>query len=77
MRVWLRTFQATVAESMRPPDVLLDPHTVLELDVLCIRSERLAVVTDHNVGGAPDLVVEALSDRTRDADFGKAHARHA
>jgi len=58
-----------------PLDVVFDQHTVFEPDVLFIRTERLGIVTDRNVSGAPDLVVEVLSDSTRDVDLGpKLHA---
>ena len=62
-----------------PFDVVLDWHTVFEPDVLFIRTERLDIVTERNVSGAPDLVVEVLSESTRDADLGpklRAYGRH-
>ena len=52
-----------------PFDVVLDWHTVFEPDVLFIRTERLGIVTERNVSGAPDLVVEVLSESTRDVDL--------
>ena len=62
-----------------PLDVVLDWHTVLEPDVLFIRADRLNIVTERNVSGPPDLVVEVLSESTRDADLGpklRAYGRH-
>lgn len=62
-----------------PFDVVLDRYTVFEPDVIFIRTERLGIVTDRNVSGAPDLVVEVLSDSTRDVDLGRklrAYGRH-
>lgn len=62
-----------------PLDVVLDRHTVFEPDVLFIRAERLDIVTERNVSGAPDLVVEVLSESTRDMDLGpklRAYGRH-
>lgn len=57
-----------------PLDVVLDDHNVVEPDVLFIRTERLHIVTDDNVVGAPDLVVEVVSPRTAARDRGiKAH----
>lgn len=47
--------------------------------VLFIRTERLGIVTGRNVTGAPDLVVEVLSESTRDMDLGRklcAYGRH-
>ena len=62
-----------------PFDVVLDRHTVFEPDVMFIRRERLHIVTERNVSGAPDLVVEVLSESTRDMDLGpkvRAYGRH-
>ncbi|MDA8192829.1 MAG: Uma2 family endonuclease [Thermaerobacter sp.] len=57
-----------------PLDVVLDRYNVVEPDLIFIRTDRLAIVTDANVQGAPDLVVEVLSLGTRDRDLGvKAH----
>ena len=52
-----------------PFDVVLDDHNVVEPDVLFVRQERLDIVTDANVQGAPDIVVEILSPDTRDRDL--------
>ncbi len=54
-----------------PLDVVFDRHNVLEPDVLFVRTERLSVITDKNVGGPPDLVVEVLSESTREVDLGR------
>ena len=54
-----------------PIDVYFDEHTVLEPDVLFIKTERLGIVTERYVAGPPDLVVEVLSESSRDADFGR------
>ena len=62
-----------------PFDVVFDRHTVFEPDVLFIRAERLGIVTERNVSGAPDLVVEVLSESTREVDLGRklhAYGRH-
>ena len=57
-----------------PFDVILDMHNVVQPDVLFIRTDRLSIVTENNVQGAPDLVVEVLSPTTRDRDLtAKAH----
>lgn len=57
-----------------PFDVVFDEYNVTEPDVLFIRTERLTIVTDANVQGAPDLVVEVLSPSTRARDLGvKVH----
>jgi len=57
-----------------PLDVHLDEDNVLEPDVLYIRNERLSIIRDGYVYGAPDLVVEVLSESTgrRDKTIKKA-----
>ena len=52
-----------------PVDVILNTHNVVQPDVLFIRTDRLSIVTENNVQGAPDLVVEVLSPATRDRDL--------
>lgn len=47
-----------------PIDVLLDPHMVLQPDVLFIRAERLHIVGPEAIEGAPDLAVEVVSRST-------------
>jgi Uma2 family endonuclease len=51
-----------------PLDVLLSEHDVAQPDLLFISNERSGIVTKVNVQGAPDLVVEILSDSTRQRD---------
>jgi Uma2 family endonuclease len=51
-----------------PTDVLLSRHDVLQPDVLFISNERAGIVTEKNIQGAPDLVVEILSASTRNLD---------
>jgi Uma2 family endonuclease len=52
-----------------PCDVVLSKHDVVQPDLLFISSERLGIAADKkSVKGAPDLVVEILSDRTRKLD---------
>ena len=57
-----------------PFDVVFDEYNVAEPDVLFVRADRLAIITDANVQGAPDLIIEVLSPSSRDRDLGvKAH----
>jgi Uma2 family endonuclease len=51
-----------------PLDVLLSEHDVAQPDLMFISNERSGIVTKVNVQGAPDLVVEILSDSTRRRD---------
>jgi Uma2 family endonuclease len=43
---------------------------VLQPDILFISKERFNIITDKNVQGAPDLVIEILSSATADRDRG-------
>lgn len=45
-----------------PFDVYLDEETVFQPDLLFIAKDRLAIIGEENVKGAPDLVVEILSE---------------
>ncbi len=44
-----------------PIDVVLNEYTVVQPDVLFIAKERMDIVTEKNIQGAPDLVIEILS----------------
>jgi Uma2 family endonuclease len=58
-----------------PYDVVLAERNIVQPDLLFISKERLDNITDANVQGAPDLVVEILSpgaaemDKTRKRDL--------
>jgi Uma2 family endonuclease len=51
-----------------PFDVVFSRFDVVEPDILYISRTRSSVLTDKNVQGAPDLVVEVLSESTNDID---------
>jgi Uma2 family endonuclease len=51
-----------------PLDVLLSAHDIVQPDLLFISHERAGIIRDANVEGAPDLVVEILSDSSRRRD---------
>ncbi|MCP9448452.1 MAG: Uma2 family endonuclease [Nitrospira sp.] len=51
-----------------PYDVVLSDEDVVQPDLLFISTARLSIVTDTNVRGAPDLIVEILSEATRKKD---------
>jgi len=51
-----------------PLDVLLSPHDIVQPDLLFVSSERAGILTERNVQGAPDLVIEVLSPSTRRLD---------
>jgi Uma2 family endonuclease len=51
-----------------PLEVLLSEHDIVQPDLLFISNARAGIVTKANVQGAPDLVIEILSDSTRRRD---------
>ena len=51
-----------------PCDVVLSDIDVVEPDLLFISTDRKDIITEKNIQGAPDLVVEILSDSTRKTD---------
>ncbi len=51
-----------------PFDVVFSRFDVVEPDILYISAARASVLTDKNVQGAPDLVVEVLSETTAEVD---------
>lgn len=57
-----------------PTDVVLDPFTLVEPDLLFVPSRQRERITDREITAAPDLVVEVLSPTTARADRGPKHA---
>ena len=53
-----------------PLDVVFSDGDVAQPDVMFISNERLDIITDANIQGAPDLVVEVLSPSTAIYDRG-------
>ncbi|MBI3359091.1 MAG: Uma2 family endonuclease [Nitrospirae bacterium] len=53
---------------MAPTDVVLSDLDVVEPDLLFIASANLHFITENNIQGAPDLVVEVLSPSSRKTD---------
>jgi Uma2 family endonuclease len=51
-----------------PFDVVFSQYDVVEPDILYVSNARASVVTAKNVQGAPDLVVEVLSESTAKID---------
>ncbi len=53
-----------------PFDVLFSGYDIAQPDLLFISNERLSLLNEDNFKGAPDLVIEILSDSTRRTDEG-------
>lgn len=53
-----------------PIDVYFDDETVIQPDVLFILSNRLDIIEEKRIRGAPDLIVEVLSKSTAERDRG-------
>ena len=51
-----------------PLDVVLADSDVVEPDLLFIARDHMAIVTEDNIQGAPDLVVEIISEGSRRRD---------
>ena len=54
-----------------------DPETGVIADIVYISRERLGILTDMEVRGAPDLIVEILSPSTEDVDRNKKWKTYA
>jgi len=53
---------------LAPFDVLFSKTDVVQPDVLFVGLDRMDIVTEGNIQGSPDLVVEILSSDNRDYD---------
>jgi len=51
-----------------PTDVVLSEQDVVEPDLLFVSAAKAALVTEKNIQGAPDLVVEIISQTSRKTD---------
>ena len=51
-----------------PTDVLLTDHHVVQPDLIFVSREREHIITEANIQGAPDLVVEILSPSSSTRD---------
>jgi Uma2 family endonuclease len=51
-----------------PLDVVLSNVDVVVPDLVFVSRERAEILTDRNIAGAPDLVIEVLSETTRRRD---------
>lgn len=51
-----------------PYDVILSQDNVVEPDIIFISNDNLDIITEDNVQGSPDLLVEILSPSSQDND---------
>ena len=51
-----------------PCDVVLSDENVIQPDILFVSTARAAIVTEDNIQGAPDLMVEIISESSRKKD---------
>ena len=62
-----------------PTDVVLSDTNVVQPDVIFVSKERMSVVGDANIQGAPDLVIEIVSPNNPERDLVRKrdiYARH-
>ncbi|HZC59858.1 MAG TPA: Uma2 family endonuclease [Chthoniobacterales bacterium] len=52
-----------------PFDVYLDAINVFQPDIIIVLNERLGILTEQGAEGAPELVIEILSPKTRRLDL--------
>jgi Uma2 family endonuclease len=69
VRLWQFVDSHKLGEVFGAPfDVVFSEYDVVEPDLLYISNARAGVLTNKNVQGAPDLVVEVLSEGTEKRD---------
>lgn len=54
---------------LSPYDVVLDNENVFEPDVIFVSKENSNIITEANIKGAPDMVIEVLSPSTSKRDL--------
>ena len=70
IRVDLQTEELGIGETrISPYDVAIDEHNTFQPDLLFVSNTRLHIFDRHGVTGAPDVVVEVLSESTRQRDL--------
>ncbi|MCH7606294.1 MAG: Uma2 family endonuclease [Chloroflexi bacterium] len=60
-----------------PLDVVLSNHDVAQPDIFFVSNARSGIITEPNIQGAPDLVVEILSTGTAQYDRGYKQALYS
>ncbi|MCI2429553.1 Uma2 family endonuclease [Candidatus Acetothermia bacterium] len=63
------TYQHKLGEVFSAPtDVVLSHTNVVQPDLLFVSNDRKKIITEKNIQGAPDLVVEILSETSAEQD---------
>src|SRR2546429_1853553 len=78
LHVWIRAHDLGEVY-VAPFDVILDPRTTVEPDLVFVVRDRLDIIAERGGGGAPDPLLEGLSPRAAPRDRLRelnAHARH-
>jgi Uma2 family endonuclease len=60
-----------------PFDVYFDDENVVQPDIIFVSNERRSIVEEKRIKGTPDLIVEILSPRTKDRDYGFKFRKYA
>lgn len=60
-----------------PVEVRLSPHNSVQPDIVFVSSDRFGIQRQTHIEGAPDLVIEVLSDHTRRFDLVQKRALYA
>jgi len=63
---FLRTKAGEVFDA--PTDVILSDINIVQPDILVVLAARGSIITEKNIQGAPDLVIEIISESTRKTD---------
>lgn len=76
--IWPHVRQHGLGQIVTSPiGVVLDDENGVQPDLVFVSRERLHIITERGVEGAPDLVVEILSRRTQSRDRGVKMKRYA
>ena len=60
-----------------PMDVVLSPHNIVQPDLLFIAKGREKIITNDNIQGAPDLIIEIISPSSGSEDRIHKHQVYA
>lgn len=70
LRLWIESGKNRGEIYSAPFDVQLDEINVFQPDLLYVRPENKGILTEAGCTGAPNLIIEILSPRTREIDLG-------